>query len=63
MHSFSFLNNENTVISKEYTGPLDRIPNTDIRYTLTSQKYLNKLKSVPQVAHDRNTYATSNISP
>ena len=23
MHSFSFLYNENTVISKEYTGPLD----------------------------------------
>ena len=23
MHSFSCANNENTVISKEYTGPLD----------------------------------------
>ena len=23
MHSFSFLYNENTVISKEHTGPLD----------------------------------------
>ena len=23
MHSFSSLHNENTVISKEYTGPLD----------------------------------------
>ena len=63
MHSFSSLYNENTVISKEYTGPLDRIPNTDIRYTLPGQKYLNKLKSVPQVDHDRDTYATSNISP
>ena len=26
-------------------------------------KYLNKFKFVPQVAHDKDTYNTSNISP
>ena len=31
-------------------------------HTLSRQKYL-KLKFAPQVAHDRDTYTTSNISP
>ena len=31
--------------------------------SLPSQKYLNKLKFVSQVAHDRDTCATSNKSP
>ena len=30
--------------------------------TLPGQKYLNKYKFVPQAAHDRDTYTTSNIS-
>ena len=30
---------------------------------LAGQKYLNEYKFVPQVVHDRDTYATSNISP
>ena len=31
--------------------------------TVPGQEYLNKLEFVSQVAHDRDTYATSNISP
>ena len=32
-------------------------------YTLPGQKYLNILKFVSQVAHDRYTYTTKNKSP
>ena len=39
------------------------VPTAGFYYTLPGQKYLNKLKFVSQVAHDRDTYATSNISP
>ena len=35
MHSFSFLYNENTVISEEYTGPLDfDITGVDCTYNI-----------------------------
>ena len=38
------------IASYEKPGPV---------YTLPGKKYLNKLESVPQVAHDRDTYTTS----
>ena len=39
MHSFSSLYNENTVISKEYTGPLDfDITGVDCMYPIVLNK-------------------------